>query len=287
MNWFVLALGAAAFASARDLLSKRFGREIDPLLISWALSLFSLPFLGLALCFDAIPTPGPGFVPALLGAGLLLALAWVLYIKALSLSDLSLTIPMMAFNPIFVLLLAGLSLKETPSARGIFGVVLIGLGAFILSSRRDLRGSLRPFVALRGEPGPRLMMVVALLFSAVAVLEKYGIQNSSPLFFVVAENAVIALVMVPVVFLRNRRGFRKTGENWRRLLPVGLFTALMFFCQSTAMQLGPVAYVISIKRTNILLGVLAGCLLLGEAGFKGRVLGASVMLLGVVLLCLV
>ena len=92
--------------------------------------------------------------------------------------------------------------------------------------------------------------------------------------------------MVPVIFRKSRGGFRKTGQNWRKLLPVGLFTAVMFICQSTAMSLGPVAYVISLKRTGILLGVFAGCFLLREEGFRGRMLGALVMVFGAVILSL-
>ena len=284
MNWFILALASALFASVRDLLSKQYGKEIDPLLISWSMGLFSLPFLGIALSFTSIPTLGPGFWPSLFAAGLLLPLAWILYIKALSLSDLSLTIPMMATNPIFVLLIAALLLGEKPGAQGMAGIVLIVAGTFVLSSGRNLEGSLRPFLALRNESGPKLMLFVALLFSVVAVFEKAGIQSSAPILFVFLESAAATLVMAPVVCRRNRRGFREMGENWRKLLPVGLFTALMLICQSTAMSLGPVAYVISLKRTGILLSVFAGCFLLREEGFRGRVLGAFIMVIGAVVL---
>ena len=56
--------------------------------------------------------------------------------------------------------------------------------------------------------------------------------------------------------------------------------AMMFACQSTAIGLGPVAYVISIKRFSVLLSVLAGCLLLGEGRLRERLLGSTVMVCG-------
>ena len=58
----------------------------------------------------------------------------------------------------------------------------------------------------------------------------------------------------------------------------------MFTFQYTAVERGPVAYVMAIKRTSILMSVIAGSLFFKEGGFKERVLGTCVMLIGVIVL---
>ena len=112
MTWFFLSILTALFASARDFQSKRFLSRVDPLTVSWALSLFSMPVLGIALAFTGIPAVGLAFYLLVAGAGSVLTVGWILYIRALSVSEMSLSIPMISFSPLFLLVLASL---EAPS----------------------------------------------------------------------------------------------------------------------------------------------------------------------------
>ncbi|MGZ7066894.1 MAG: hypothetical protein ACXVHT_01170 [Methanobacterium sp.] len=45
-------------------------------------------------------------------------------------------------------------------------------------------------------------------------------------------------------------------------------------------------YVIAIKRTSTIMSVLFGSLIFKEKGIKGRLLGAGIMVLGVILITL-
>ncbi len=52
--------------------------------------------------------------------------------------------------------------------------------------------------------------------------------------------------------------------------------------QMTALSLTLVAYVIAIKRTSAVFSVILGWAIFRERGFKARLLGSSIMLLGVI-----
>ena len=281
MTWFFLSIFTALFASARDFQSKKFLSCVDPLTVSWALSLFSVPALGVTLAFTEIPSVDTTFYLLVAGAGSVLAVGWILYIRALSVSDMSLSIPMISFSPLFLLILAPLVFGEFPSPIGVVGVSLIVIGTYVLAVARSSFGFFSPFRALLREPGPRLMLIAAAVFSVAAVFEKAGITRSSSILFAFSENLFAALFMVPIIYFKHRSGFRETYLNRKPLLPIGLCVAMMFVCQATALRLGPVAYVVAIKRFSVLFSVFAGGVFLREQQLGARLAGSAVMLCGI------
>ena len=54
----------------------------------------------------------------------------------------------------------------------------------------------------------------------------------------------------------------------------------------TAISLTLVTYVIAIKRTSVIMSVLWGAIIFKEKGIKERLVGAVIMVLGVVLIVL-
>ncbi|NLY03083.1 MAG: EamA family transporter [Rhodopirellula sp.] len=281
MTWFLLSVLTAVFASARDFQSKRFLLRVDPLTVSWALSLYSVPVLGAALAYTDIPAFDSSFFLLVAGAGSVLTVGWILYIRALSVSDMSLSIPMISFSPLFLLVLAPMLFGEFPSPIGVIGVLLVVAGSYVLGVTRASSSLFGPFRALLREPGPRIMLAAALAFSIAAVFEKAGISRSSPILFAFSENAFAALLMIPILYLKHRSGFVETYANRKALLPIGLCVAMMFLCQANALKIGPVAYVVAIKRFSVLFSVLAGGIFLGEQQLVARLAGSAVMVCGI------
>lgn len=87
--------------------------------------------------------------------------------------------------------------------------------------------------------------------------------------------------MIPIIYLKHRAGFLETYANRKALLPIGLSVAMMFVCQASALSLGPVAYVVAIKRFSVLFSVLAGGIVLGEEQLSARLAGSTVMVCGI------
>ena len=67
------------------------------------------------------------------------------------------------------------------------------------------------------------------------------------------------------------------------LRPSTLIGALIAF-QMLALTMAPVAQVIAVKRMSTLLSVLFGHFFFGEKGMRSRLLGAAIMVSGVVIM---
>ncbi|SDB18799.1 Uncharacterized membrane protein [Desulfonatronum thiosulfatophilum] len=284
MFWALLALGTAFFEAVKDTLSKRQLVLGDEYLLAWSYCAFGLPLTGLYLWWDGIPSIGDDFIWALFfGVGLNMV-AITLYMRAIKASDLSLTLPMLTFTPLFMLGTSPLILGEFPDLRGATGMILIIAGAYGMHLGRKSRGLLAPIRALWDEPGPRIMLLVAFLWSFTANLDKVGVTNSSPAFWLFCFFIAMSLGLLPVTLLKSHRPWQQLRRNFKALFLVGLFGALALVLQMWAITLTLAAYVVSIKRMSVVFGVFFGHFVFGEKDLGRRVACAALMVAGVALI---
>jgi len=284
--WLFLAFLTALSEALKDVFSKYSLKNSHPLLVAFSMRLFALPFLLPLLLFIDIPGLGANFWPALVVGGSMNILITILYLKAIQHSDLSLTVPMVTFTPLFLLITSPLIVGELPNMTGIAGVLCIVMGSYFLQFQSRSKGFLAPFKSLVSEKGPRLMLLVAFLWSITANIDKVGIQNSSPIFWVISVSSFLFVGMLPLVLWKIPSQLPQIKTYLPALFPVGLFTALTLIFQMHAIQMTMVAYVISVKRTSALMVVVFGALLFKESGFKNRILAVSLMVMGVILISL-
>lgn len=293
MLWAVLALGTAFFEAVKDALSK--GQLIlgDEYLLAWSYCVFALPLTGAYLWWEGVPAIGSDFGWAL-GAGVALNLvAITLYMRAIKASELSLTLPMLTFTPLFMLITSPLILGEFPDRWGGLGMLLIISGAYLLNLKPGRgpttaslgagngNGSLAPFRALWNDPGPRVMLLVAFIWSFTANIDKVGVTNSSPAFWLFCFFMAMSLGLSPVVLIKSRRPIRRLRQNFRTLFLVGLFGSLALLLQMWALTLTLAAYVVSIKRMSVVFGVLFGHVMFGEKDLARKLLCSALMVAGV------
>ena len=286
MIWFIFAILTAFFESLKDVFSKKNLKNIDEYIVSLSLRLFALPFLIPLLFFIEIPSLGNQFWITLLIGGSLNVITTILYMKAIKYSDLSITVPIVTFTPLFLLMTSPLIVGEFPNFIGLIGVLLIVFGSYTLNIKQRHEGYFAPFKALLKEKGPKLMLFVAFIWSITSNFDKIGVLNSSPIFWAIAINVFITLVMFLIMLYKSQRSIQQISTSYKTLLPIGLFGALTLIFQMTAINLTLVAYVISIKRTSAIMSVLLGYLIFKEKGIKERLLGAAIMVIGVLFITL-
>ncbi len=286
MLWLLFSGLTALFESLKEVTSKHNLKKIDEYVVSWALRFFALPFLLPLLFFIEIPVINNNFwIALIIGCGLNL-IATIIYMKAIKSSDLSITTPMVTFTPLFLLITSPLILGEFTNIYGVLGIILIVLGSYTLNLKQRKNGYLAPFKALLKEPGPKLMLIVALIWSITSNIDKIGVGNSSPIFWVITVNVMLAILMFPIMIIKSKNYKKILKRDSKILLPIGLFSALSLIFHMTAISITIVAYVISIKRLNVIFSIIFSHFIFKEKNIKERLVGGLIMVVGVVVIAL-
>jgi len=123
--WALLALTSAFTLATSDAFTKKALVSHDEYIVAWLRLVFSLPLLIVSFLFIPVPELDSNFYAAFLLAVPLEILSIVLYIKALRLSPLSLTLPFLALTPVFLIFVSYLILGEKVSLWGGMGIFLI------------------------------------------------------------------------------------------------------------------------------------------------------------------
>ncbi|MDP2585733.1 MAG: GRP family sugar transporter [Candidatus Levybacteria bacterium] len=287
MIWPVLAVLTAFLESLKEIFSKvGLRKNVDEYITSWSLRFFSLLLLLPLLLFIKIPHLNNSFWIALSTGGTLNIITTILYMKAIKNSDLSAIMPITAFTPLFMLITSPIILHEFPNIYGLLGIILIVFGSYILNLKERHKGFLAPFKALVRENGPRLMLIVAFIWSITSNIDKIGVRSSSPIFWVTANGIFLAITLLPIMLLKSKKSIKNIPANLKTLIPIGIFSGLGGIAQMTAINLTLVAYVVSIKRMSAIISVLFGHFFFKEKNIRERLIGAAIMIAGVLFITL-
>ncbi|WP_034641970.1 EamA family transporter [Desulfovibrio inopinatus] len=284
--WFLFALCTALGQALKDVLMKHTVKSVDVLVVTWSYYAVASLFTGIVVLFHGIPSIGPGYMPSLAITSVVLSIAAILYTTALKSSDLSLSAPMLTTTPLFLLVTSPLIVGEFPDVTGLFGVVFIVVGSYVLNLGERKRGLLAPLTAIVRERGPRYMLIVALLWSISANIDKIGIRDSDPLFWLFSVFSGVCLILTPLVLLRSRDKLHVLLHRPLPFLAMGMLESTSIMAQMYALTLAIVPYVIAVKRMNAIFGVLFGALFFKEQGLRHRLPGAGLMVAGVALIAL-
>lgn len=287
MLGFLFAFLTALTQSTKDVLGKKFLQDIDEYLLAWGQRLFALPLVFLVMLFyGGVPDIDPLFWLAFVISPGINTICAILYLKAIKLSDLSQSIPLLTFSPMLLLITSPLILHEIPTIPGMIGIILIVLGSYLLNIKKRKTSFSAPFKALIKERGPRYMLLVVLLWSISANFDKIGIQNSSVFFWSFAINAGVFLFLLPVVIIKSPNISKNVKKHFKALSIYGFISSLGTLAQMMALSLIIVPYAISIKRTSTIISTLAGWLFFKEKNIKERLAGVIIMVVGVILITL-
>jgi drug/metabolite transporter (DMT)-like permease len=284
--WALLSIIAGFADASRDALSKRAAGSIPRDLITWSYSLLALPLFIPVLLYnlpDSIPSE---FWIFLAITSSLHTIGGLMLVKALQSSDLSLCTPMVAFTPVFLLVIGPLLTGDSPNAAGIIGAILVALGSYVLNLSKTKYGVFAPIKALYQEQGSRLMLALALLWSVTGSIDRVAVQRFHLIFWASAQLCAIAVLLIPIVARSGSLRVVLTPRFYPGLLSLGALNALSLVTYLIGLLLAPVYYVICLKRSSILFSVLLGRLMFGESLVADRLPGALLMLAGVVVITL-
>jgi drug/metabolite transporter (DMT)-like permease len=285
MIWFFLSLAAAIAIAARDVSIKTYEDlnppEIAILELFWALPLF---FLGCLLV--ETPTLDRTFWSSFILSIPINILAYVLYLYALKISPISLSVPFLAFTPVFMILTGFFILGETINIWGGMGIGLIVLGGYILHFKKNQANYFAPFAAFFRERGSWFMLIVAILFSFAAVIGKKAILHSSPLFFSYFFFLVFNITVLTGLLLGRNNDWRKILRNTPRGVWLGSLLMIHISFHGLAIAISTAVYMVAVKRSSILFSVLLSWFILKEEDIRYRGLGTLLMFTGILFITL-
>jgi uncharacterized membrane protein len=275
--------------STAEVLSKLLMRDNDEWTVGCAVLLVALPFL-LPLLIGRGPLPLSRALLLLIAIQIPFEiLAYYIYLSAIRIAPLSLSVPYLSFTPVFAILTAALVLEEQVSIQGFIGILMVTVGAYVLNIERYAHHPLDPLRAIFRTSGSRRMLMVALIWSLTSTLGKKGVQLSDPTFFGVFYMVTLSIPMLAIAGWRAKRHGTEVnlkGRNRIWLILGGLAMALSMLAHFHAIELAPVSYMISVKRTSLIFSVLYGGLIFKEERIRQRLLGTSIMLSGAVIIYL-
>ena len=285
MIWVILPIAAGFFDSVfYSVLKKLSGIDIYAKIA--LLNIITVPFLALGFIFFNIPKIASMFYLVIFINIIIFFIAQMLMIKSLEVSNLSISIPMLSFTPVFLLLTSYLMLNEFPSLAGLFGVLLVVLGSYVLNIHGAKHGYLDPVKSIFKNKGIFYMVIVAFLYSLCANLGKIGVNLSNPAYYMFMFYLIYSMLLFVIFYKKVKSNITILGKNLNYFVFGGFSTAASEILIGIAYKYSIVPYIISLKRTSILFAVLIGIFLFKEKNIKQAVIGSVVMFIGVLIITL-
>ncbi len=285
--WFLLSC-AAAFSNASYSVGIKFlprysGLEIAAIshIICGFIALLTFLYLGLE-----IPETSNFLIPAFITV-MLNIIAVILLFRAISESEISISLPFLSLTPILTAVLAFAMRGETLSVIALIGLIMIVAGTFTIEAK-----TLKDFMSFGGvrvfqNKGVILVSIVAVLFGISSVFDKDATLASDPLTFSTASLMARGIFFfVAGTILITRAHDKAQIPIWHFMLftvmGVLLFTELL--SQMWALTDTMVANVIAVKRLSMLITSVAGFMIFKEAFTYARASGIALMVCGSVII---
>ncbi|MEE1027800.1 MAG: EamA family transporter [Agathobacter sp.] len=254
--WIAFSFGSALFAGLTTILAKCGIKNTDSnvatalrtivvLIFSWIMVFVVGAQSGLARLTGRV-------LIFLVLSGLATGASWLCYFKALQLGDVNKVTPIDKSSTILTMLIAFIFLKEDITYLKLIGMVLIGVGTYLMIQKKETE--------VKKSDGKWLIYALgaAVFASLTSILGKIGIQDiNSNLGTAIRTIVVLAMAWV-VVFVTGKQNTIKSIDkrSWIFLILSGFATGASWLCYYRALQTGPASIVVPIDKLSILVTVV-------------------------------
>ena len=217
---------------------------------------------------------------------LLVACSTLLFFRALQVTPISLCMPYISFTPVFLILTGYVMLGELPATQKLFGVALIFVGSIVMHRLLFAAGWLEPVKAIFRERGCFYMLLVGLINSITNPIDKRLVLMTDAFTQACAFGLGMVVFFTILSFARRAdlRTVMQTAPGWAML--AGALEAVALIFQLSSHNYIDVVITISVKRAGIILTVLLGWIIFREKDIGDKLIAASVMLAGVLIIYL-
>jgi drug/metabolite transporter (DMT)-like permease len=201
--------------------------------------------------------------------------------------DLSLVYPIArGIGPMLVPVLAVVLLGERIELLAIGGIIAIVMGIYTISWWGNFRRLVREPLHLLKNSGTRYAVLTGLTITVYALVDKQGVGHVQPFLYMYLMTLGVAVGLAP--YILRKRGLLAMRQEWRAnaapIVVAGILTFLAYGLVLTAFSLSRVSYVAPAREVGIVVGVLMGVFILKEPFGAGRLLGSTIIVLGLTLI---
>lgn len=282
--WVLFAFGSAMLAGLTSVLAKCGIKKTDSTVATAIRTIVVLIFSWLMVFVvgsqETISAIGGRTLLFLVLSGLATGASWLCYFKALQLGDVNKVVPIDKSSTVLTILLAAIFLQEGVSLTKGIGVVLIGVGTFLMIEKKQSGGETKSAAWLWYALGS------AVFASLTAILGKVGISGVESNLGTAIRTGVVLLMSWVMVFVTGKQGALKAipkNELFFICLS-GLATGGSWLCYYKALQDGPASVVVPIDKLSILVTVLFSYLVFREKLTKKSALGLAGIVAGTLLM---
>lgn len=286
--WFWLALASAVLGAVDVILSKRILHKVSSSVLAWATFTLSIPPLFIISLKDGIPSLNLIFYFGVFGSSLAFVFAKTIGNRSLKQNLISKIMPLAAFSGVFTYVFGLILLSESIRFIPLLGIISVVLGSYILNVDQAREDFLKPFKIVFATRTSVFFLIAVMLGSLTAVLDKLGLNNTtpkSPVFILLVEQIIMSVMLMPYL-LRNKSKtwIKELRNNFGGLFLISvifLITGLLVFY---AYIDGPVALIIGVKRLQIFFILLMGYIFFKDKPTKHVWVATIVMILGVLMI---
>ena len=282
--WVLFAFGSAMLAGLTSVLAKCGIKKTDSTVATAIRTIVVLIFSWLMVFVvgsqETISAIGGRTLLFLVLSGLATGASWLCYFKALQLGDVNKVVPIDKSSTVLTILLAAIFLQEGVSLTKGIGVVLIAVGTFLMSEKKQSGGETKSAAWLWYALGS------AVFASLTAILGKVGISGVESNLGTAIRTGVVLLMSWVMVFVTGKQGALKAipkNELFFICLS-GLATGGSWLCYYKALQDGPASVVVPIDKLSIRVTVLFSYLVFREKLTKKSALGLAGIVAGTLLM---
>ncbi len=272
---FTAVLAAAAMHAGWNALVKvgldRFSSILLLVLSHMGLCIVLLPFF---------PLPAPASWPWLLASAVIHTFYKLTLIRAYEHGDLSQVYPLARGSaPLIVAIVSIGLLDEVVTLPKILAIASIGLGVCLMSVRG---GGVAPM-------SPKafgLALATAGFTASYTLVDGIGarLSGSASGFLIVMSIVDGAFTCAYTLATRGPKAFTKLAPAWRSGLAAGALSLASYWIAIWAFTQAPIALVAALRETSVLFAVLIAVVFLKERVGLGRIMAASLIAAGVILM---
>lgn len=286
--WLPVGLFTAFIDSLLAPINKHQVKTLHPINLLFVNQIFSVTFMLIAvMSLGGFPQVTSKFFLFMFCASVLDVIAFSCSYWAIRHAPISLLSPLGSFTPVFATLFGFLFLHEIPTPLKLIGILTIVCGMYLLNISQFKEGLFKPIQKLFSHPGVRLYFVQVILFGITPIFQKQAIFEMTPTMPLFASFIGNLFVTIYLSFY----GIRKIKHE-KQPIKKGLKFFVLFGIINTIAQIGAyyvfattyVGYATALFSLASLFTILLGGMLFKESNIKERLLGAGVMIIGVILL---